>query len=606
MASRHKPAPRLNKPVGKAVKINRVNFDAGTQARIAEYMNAGQDSQKKTGRDTAFDPFYSMAYRMSKDGKIFDRIGFFVPAQEMVHPIELYCASLTPKGYFITHVAPRNAFRHGWEYVKQKKSTIPLDQKLKEKLVSLVRKNGVKFAVISAVQVSETFGRALLYRRNIAPRGKKEKWKLFVSRLPEEWVKYDEDNVIKEYYIQIGWGQYGYKMLTVKPEDAILFIGEIDPNGNGHQGIPALLPVYRDITRAENIKDSYANLITQRGLGLVDIKIEGVASQEELDPWVEEYGDPSSYNAIIHNERMEVQTADGIKASFSLDETVGRYTKEMSSGSGFPTMRMEGVQTGTVTGSETDQDNQAENYSSLQERYEPCIIETLNMLDPSLENEDFELDFPMDIKLDRMKQTQIFATEAGAIMTVPDLLTVNEARDRLKYPPVKENGDMTVTELINETMPEETPPDENPRESPGTPPVAPSESEKQARNATNPNEGRNWEEIYDKERFFIDSEINFDFEDKSDKNIDAWIDSCVKKHADGSIPATTKRDEYISTGLKKFSIPPADKDKIATALVKFGITHNESLSYTEVNNILTSVFGSGKNYNWIAEARKRK
>jgi hypothetical protein len=101
---------------------------------------------------------------------------------------------------------------------------------------------------------------------------------------------------------------------------------------------------------------------------------------------------------------------------------------------GIPGLRMEGEKTGNVTGSEVDQDNTAENYQVLHEYHHDSIVDLYKKSDDELKDEDFCIDFPMDVKLDRAKQTQIFATEAAAVVTVEDVLTVDQVLDRLGYP----------------------------------------------------------------------------------------------------------------------------------------------------------------------------
>jgi len=358
----------------------------------------------------------------------------------------------------------------------------------------------------------------------------------------------------------------------------------------------------------ENISEAYADLITMRGLGLVDVLVKGADTEEDLKPYVEKYKDPSSYRATVHNDLVEITTNEGIRGAFSLDDVLGRYTKEVSSASGAPSMRMEGVQTGTVTGSETDQDNVAELYSNLQERYEPYILKLYKMLDPTLDTTAFELEFPMDIKLDRMKNTQIFSTEAGSVMAVPDLLTVDEARDRLGYPSMKgPRGDMTIAELMESLNREDEEAFEYPNPAKkrtkkideantGDEPSAEGKVKEKADN------NRDWQSRYANERFYTDSKDCFDrinFDDNSDEEVSAFVEACLDVD-DSRLPIGLSRSDVLAEGLVGFNLDERDKDRLARILTTAG---DSTLSYSEINHVLNEITGSGKSPNWISKHR---
>jgi len=551
---------------------------------ITDKQTYGQDGGKKiinpkTGHDYAFDPFYQ-DIRRANGGQPIDfnnQVASLSRAQHLLHESELYAVSWTPKGSYITRVAPRAAFKIDWKFLKDREHKIRLDTKLEAKLKRIHKKYKVKKAVISAVQTAETFGRSLLYRRKTGSSKRVKKWKLFVCRLPDEWISWDTGtNEIDSFNPVVGW-ELGTKQLNLDPKDCVLFIGEIDPIGNGHEGIPGTLTSYNTIVRSENVAQAWAAIVVKRGLGLVDITVEGAETDEDLKPWAEKYGNPSSYTVMVHNERLQVKVEEGMKASFNLDETMGRYTKDVSSATGYPSMRMEGVQTGTVTGSETDQDNQAEMYATLHERYEDSIVETYYMLDQDDEDaidpetDIFELFFPMDIKLDRGKQTNIFATEAGAVMTVQDIISVNEARERMGLPLWPDDiGNMTIAEYMDSQtfdLEDEEIPGDNPKK-----------------------DGESNIDNIDLSMLNID---NFD-----SKTVDEWIAHCITKHVKGDVPPNMSRVQCIAAGLKKFGLSRDDKDRIGTILA-MDRGFDETLSYSEVNMILKDTFGSGKSPNWI-------
>jgi hypothetical protein len=524
------------------------------------------DKDVKNDGDSVFSHFF---YRLQSASRYPDTLSGVQLAQYMIHPIELHAAAFTPKGYFVTHVAPRNALRMGWRYVPEKKSSEALRPRLHKRLAELNRKFRIKDKSILAVQTSETYSRSLLYRRQVAPRGQKMIWRLFVTRIPDEWIEYDaETNTIIAYHPIVGWG-LGLRQLTIKPEDAVLFKAEEDPNGNGFQAIPPLLPMYRSILRMENIEESWAELVTKRGLGLIDMTVEGAKDEAALEPYAKKYGDPSSYSLVVHNERVKVETKEGMRAAFDLDATITRFTKDISSASGYPSMRMEGVQTGTVTGSETDQDNMAENYSVLQERYEPYIIAVHNMLDPTLRGERYELEFELDIKLDKARQSELFNLEANTVETIQDILTINQALERLRLPGIPgEEGNLTVTQYIEMKANEDIPGVENQEE---------------------PEEETSPEEETEQESF----------SPLTKEQITEWITRAIKS-TDCNVDAITRGLTILGAGLR-----PELKDVIGEILAKYGDSQIDELSYSKINSILSGVFGSGKSNTPLKQWRKR-
>jgi hypothetical protein len=555
--------PRLNFPITRAW-----NTDVGAEiVPVSPVIITDKDSQGISGDNAFYDPFYWRIDGAKGRGR---RQGYLGLAQNIVHTLELYAASFTPKGWFTTHIAPRNALRMGWRFVPQKKSAEVLRPRLHKTLIEMSRLWKIKKNVISAVQVSETFSRSLLYRRQVAPRGKKMRWELFVTRIPDEWVTYDEDtNEIIEYNPIVGWGR-GLRRLTIKPEDAVLFMAETDPMGNGYQAIPPLLPIYRTIQRMENISESWAEIVNQRGLGLIDMTVEGAKKEKDLEPYGKKYGNPSSYSLIAHNERVKVQAIEGLRASFNLDETIGRYTKDVASGTGFPSMRMEGVQTGTVTGSETDQDNMAENYSVLQERYEPFIIETYLMLNNELIDERFELEFEYDIKLDRFKQAELFNLNSNSIQMNVNFMTIDQALEMLRLPTIGGPiGQLSVAQYeewkANQPIP-------------GLPRIKlkPKETEDK------PDEGEKEGDV---------------FRPLTKDQITDWISEAINDEG--------ADENDIIEGLLHFGYFARNekKNEVGEILANAADSQENELSYGKINYILISVFGSGKSNNDIKKWR---
>lgn len=400
------------------------------------------------GQDAVHDPFAGLrSYSKGKGYAL--TIGGAYWTANMIHSLELWYASFTPKGSFLTWVVGKNSISNGWKFVKEKGTKDPIEGSHHKLLVFLTKKFKMKKKVTLAIQVAKIFGRSLVFLWQKGGQGKAKKTILRVAHLEEQHIYYDEETGdVLEYtpYIKIG---RNWRTVTIKPEEAVMYVNDQDPFGNENDGISSLMSSYRTLIREENISEGYTQLIVQRGLGILDILVKGAKNEADLIPWHKKYGNPGNFSAIIHNERLEVKTTDGMRAGYNYDATLGRMTKSVSSASGYPGMRMEGVQTGAVTGSETDQDNTAEQYRGIHENYEDSIIETYHLLDSDTEKFYFELEFPFDIKMDRAKISQIFSTNIQSIVTLPELITVNQALELMELPPFDgEEGDQYVIEFM--------------------------------------------------------------------------------------------------------------------------------------------------------------
>lgn len=400
------------------------------------------------GKDAVHDPFAGL--RSYSKGKGYPlTVGGAYWTTNMIHSLELWYASFTPKGSFLTWIVGKNSISNGWKFVKEKGTKDPIEGKNHKLLTFLTKKFKMKKNVTLAIQVSKIFGRALLFLWKKGGQGKAKRIILRVAHLEEQHIYYDEETgEVLEYtpYIKIG---RAWRTVNIKPEEAVLYVNDPDPFGNENDGISSLMSSYRTLIREENISEGYTTIITQRGLGLLDVTVKGAKTEAELEVWHKKYGNPSNFSAMFHNERLIVNATDGMRAGYNYDATLGRMTKSVSSASGYPGMRMEGVQTGAVTGSETDQDNTAEQYRGIHENFEDSIIETYHLLDSNTTKFYFELEFPFDIKMDRAKISQIFSTNVQSIVTLPELITVNQALELMELPPFDgEEGDQYVIEFM--------------------------------------------------------------------------------------------------------------------------------------------------------------
>lgn len=420
-------------------------------ATNADSLQAQQDT---------FNPWESRRRAWEQSGYTSLRHGVDVPAQDWIPWDELYAASFTPKGAFVCRVGPRNALRNGWDFRRYKDTKEPVDENIKKILTGITREYNLKPVFIKAVQTAHIYGRSLVYRYLVGKSklrlNGKRTYGLRVTHIEQQYIDYNEaTNEIIMYRPMVRWGQWGTKQLMIHPDDAVLFINGVDPVGNGHMGIPALVACYNAITWSENIKEAWAKLITQRGLGLLDVTVMGAKTDADLQPWIKKYDNPSTYSVVFHNERLSFNSTPGVQSGFNFNETMEVYLEDVASASGYPKMRINGVQTGAVTGSETDQDSTAEVYSSIQENYEPYFREVYLMLDQSgkLEDEDWDFEWEFTIKMDKQRVAEIFATNANTLVTVPELVTVGQALEALELPmwegKRKKFNDMLLKEFMD-------------------------------------------------------------------------------------------------------------------------------------------------------------
>lgn len=390
-------------------------------------------------------------------------------AIDRIKPSELLAASFTPLGANLCYIAPAIALQNGWRYVSQKGKKDPITFELKERLAKLCAHYRLYHIAKSAISTARIYGRCLVFREEVEDKRRKTKYKLFVTPINNWEITYSEDGLrIEKYrpFVRRGLGKA--VPVEVQPDQGVLFINGIDPQGNGFEGLSALLPAYNSILWALTIENAWAKVISTRGLGLIHMVINGAGTEEELDPWIEEYGDPSTYDAVFSNDSVKVNSIPGIAASFSLKETLSQFTTDIAAATGFSQMQIEGNHPGSITGSTSDYNKSFQSFREILETFEPYLIDLHYLVDPDLDQvtEEWELDFEFDQKLDRETVARIFATNVQSISLLPELITVNQALEKMELPTIDSpDGDLPVREYMIDQFPEVQ---ENPQGQPQT------------------------------------------------------------------------------------------------------------------------------------------
>lgn len=368
-------------------------------------------------------------------------------AQDLIDWTELWWTSFTPKGFFITWLSSRFALKSGWNHVTHKKAKTPVNNSLNTFLTKIKKEFQLKQIYQEADALAKIFGRALVSLETDGPDFYYTKPFLRVYIIRDIDIDYDDKGDVL-YYRPIVRKGMGQVIRHINPENTVMFVYQKDPNGNGLQGISALLPNYKTIVRSENVAESYSNLLVQRGMSGIDVKVTGADTEKKLRPYARKFSKWSANSVLTHDENIEIKTLATINSGFNYEEVMSRATKDISSGSGYPSLRVEGLQTGAVTGAQSDQDNTAENYAAEQEMFEPFMIRVYQLIAQKVYNrsiKNFELDFDFDVKMDKSTIANIFQTYANSFSAVDTLITVNQALTRLDFPPA---DDLKIGEML--------------------------------------------------------------------------------------------------------------------------------------------------------------
>ena len=428
-----------------------------TDSMIKEKSKEGKSNNTNIiGVDALSNPFYEKRdkwlSKYSNDKRSSKEI--YIPAQDLIPRNELYYASLTPKGSFICRVSIKFAFFQGWKYTKSLVTHEPLETDLSKKLHKIDKNFYMKDVAVRMMRVSSIFGRSLVYiQENDVNVKSKTKFILRVSPIFEEQITYDDITGYPiKYEPYVAWGK-SFKQIEVAADKGVLVIWDLDEFGNLSQGIPALISSYETICREEQLSNDYISTVSERGLGFVDILAKGAKNLKDLKK-IRQAFRIGEDRVFVHGPQYEATAKPGVQSGFSFDDSKGRLTKDISSSTGYPSMAVEGVQVGAVTGSETDQDNRAQMYRIIQEMAEPYLEKIQWLIDGDLLKEEYEFEWDFEIKEDRGRKAQIMSTFAAGVNQIQDLITVDQSLNLLQLPLLGgEDGKMLLSHWISDNSP---------------------------------------------------------------------------------------------------------------------------------------------------------
>lgn len=380
----------------------------------------------------------------------------------------LVTSQRTGKGYFATYQTVKETFKGEWQHVAFLNSGEELPLEVIQRIEKADRSYNIKSKIIQVTALARSIGHAAIIKideRDIIRQSKNSDTyipQVYPDKTKTEKLRivpynysnliYDpDDGQLSHLLVNLLIGNNNYT-IKIPRSNFELFVNDPNPFVDGVIGESAIASSYYAIKSLMNLLEGYVKIVSQRGLSLVDITIDG-ATQPECDKYSEQFKDVSMFSSIAHNERMKVNVTAGIKSDFNLSEMMTVLTKEVSSGTGIGEALFNGVPMGRITGSETDQNKFAAVMKGIQSEYEPNIIRVFKMCDPALESYNWHIDYTIKIKWDRLKNAQIRAMDAATLTSLPELFSVNYARELMGMKLLDgEEGDKTIYQLNQEQM----------------------------------------------------------------------------------------------------------------------------------------------------------
>jgi len=389
-------------------------------------------------------------------------------------PSELWnAARKNPKGRYITYHMTREAFRNKWKYTEpDAKDDDSLSRDLDSKLQTIRKERHLQRVHTEAVWLGRAVGRSLVIKFPLRPVTQPlGEWEFRVTHITDYNIHYDTDGVVTHYepWVKIGRDLMPFKIEAARCE---LYVNNHNPLGNKYEGISELEASYYPMLWMSDILESWADIMSKRGLGILDVTIDG-ATEPELQKYKTENGDPSQYTVIFHDEKWHVAAPAAVSAQYNLDTMVGVYTKEIASADAVGESRLNGVPMGAVTGSKSDQDNFGQTVGSIQNDYHHNLLNLHVLADPSVKNK-FDLMYDLSVRSNREETLANFSTAATAVNQTLDMMSFNQLLAKLDLPAVKD-GDvlasywMATHEDYNKLIPFQDP-NQDPTNGMGNPP----------------------------------------------------------------------------------------------------------------------------------------
>jgi len=383
----------------------------------------------------------------SSSDDLFSFKGFSTPSWQQISDEDKWAASTrSPKGYFSIFVASGDAYETDWKYMK-------LD--LSDRVVPSLDKRLTKIAEIRDLYRVHTMGVSIARAMGISVVARIKKtddpydWIFHPFLITKGDIKYSDTSGKLLYFQPFIRRGNKWTRIRLPLKDCVIYTNKIDPRGNQIEGMPDINSIINTLTYLDNMKFGYAKTITQRGLGLLLLKIKGDAGQitdDMLEDYADSWGDPSSYSSMVFPEdEMDVEMKEGLKGQFDFAKATGVFSKDISSGTGIGHNRLEGVENARLFGTEISQDNYASVLETIQHSYDPFLLQLYAMADPYVENK-FKIVHEFRIRRSKKYQSEVLTMQANAITQLAPILYVNEGRRIIDEKPMPGMDKITILE----------------------------------------------------------------------------------------------------------------------------------------------------------------
>jgi hypothetical protein len=218
------------------------------------------------------------------------------------------------------------------------------------------------------------------------------------------------------------------------------------------KGMSTLDPVWDDIVTLRNIRWGMGQTMYRYGHGFPDLTFEG-AELADIDAWIEDanFANLSARTYFAHNEKQTIEFKGLAGRALDPMNYYLPIMENISAGSGIPLAILRGVQAGTLTGSEVNQQEYFALIGDEETYYETGIRQLINAILQTVGESEVQFKFKWmgGFQLDDLKQAQIDQVKAQTLQTKGDWHTRNELR-KMEDPTLKDlTKEQGGDELLN-------------------------------------------------------------------------------------------------------------------------------------------------------------
>jgi hypothetical protein len=194
-----------------------------------------------------------------------------------------------------------------------------------------------------------------------------------------------------------------------------------------YKGMSTLDPVWDDLVTLRNIRWGMGQTMYRYGHGFPDLTFTG-AEKSDIDTWVQDgnFENLSARTYFAHNENQSIEFKGLAGRALDPMPYYLPIMENISAGSAIPLAILRGVQAGTLTGSEVNQQEYFALIGDEETYYETGIRQLIKALTKT--TEDFKFKWMGGFQLDDLKQAQIDQVKAQTLQIKGDWHTRNELR----------------------------------------------------------------------------------------------------------------------------------------------------------------------------------